>query len=222
MNMKTVDTKKGKISLDVRKESDKMTVVTHKSLEDAFNDLSLKMKFTPIASTTGAVFLCEIEGITEIGEAQIEKSSDFGGKYPYTLAFQRAFDRCMIKVLGLSKTYSTNEIPVSEWDSEYVPEENIVVETEDIFENPPVETTEENPVIFNEDFEEVVDEEPSEDAGTYVFAQGKFKGKTINELFMDNPSYLEYCAFKGTKTSAEVKEAIMKFYKQKGLHSDKM
>ena len=222
MNKKEFETKRGTFALDVRKESKKMTVVTHKSLEKVFNELSLKANYTPINSPYSAVFLCEIAETTEIGEARFDSNkNEFSGLYPFTLAFQRAFDRAMIKVLGLESTYSTNEIPAKEWDSSYVPEETTSTE-DDIFTNPSIEEKEENPVVEDNDFEEIIEEEPSEDAGEYVFSQGKYKGKSINELFVDNPGYLEYCAFTGTKTSSEVKEAIMKFYRQKGLHKDKM
>ena len=99
------------------KTNGKINIIKHATLDAIANELQINTKFDIISSDINhAVVLCVAEynkmKVTTIGESVKETLfSDEEKRYPVTIAWNRAYDRCVIKLLKLTENaFSNSEI----------------------------------------------------------------------------------------------------------------
>lgn len=238
------------------KEAENYFVISHKSLQDIFDiELSDVLEVTKYEvvkdNPSHALFVITIRNketgfeVTEIGEKKSAKGeSEIAQLFPVTSAYTRAFDRAMIRILGLDtdgKIYSNSEL--GDVDAMDLVRINVIpeipnagnIDTEDI----PSDLFTEEPVDVDVDVDESADivpdtgyDEPVEavdepedeeendlgDPGDFIFTSGCRKGKTIREVYETDggKGFFDFY-LGGDRSKPENKEAIVRFYVANGI-----
>lgn len=206
-------------TFDKERNDSILTIITHNSLEKLMHD---KLMISDLRTSYRSNFIecnerhtvveCFIEDVSgrrvsSIGESTKQSlDSDIAKKYPSLIAFQRAFDRAIIRYLSLEgRCYSDTEISAIElFDNlpEKLNMEEIKSNEEPIMVTEPPKSEEfSEAVVVNIDdvIEETATEEPiGEEDFNVPVKIGQYRGSdaTIPELYNDNRAWFDYMVAK--------------------------
>ena len=193
MKMKT---NYGELNLEMcpAKEGDEFDVISHRSLADVC-DNQLRGKFAATfdvikGNATHALVKCRIEDtdtkytVEELGEKiRVKTDSNIALEFPVTAAYTRAFDRAMIRILGLEgKFYSDEELSnggnkynFGITNSTIASDDTVTIDDESLFvDEDPVETEDDAVVVIesdSEDYDDVDEAEIAADANDTIVVE---------------------------------------------------
>jgi len=236
--MCTINIYAKKITAEIPAEqSGKMLIIKHRVLEDISRNLKITVDMKVINSGKDhAVVICKItsDGVdyVSIGEAVPETLWSEGDKmYPVTVAWNRAFDRSMIKLLDIDgNVYSSCEVKKTKEktsdqqpETQKMPEAVVQEETVEKKEDAPLPEVVRAPKGPETKYVKPSKNNRTDDIRDEVMLFGKFKGQRIRDV-ENLKSFYEYArwvkqervAFNDEKKMRQVRYLIKKGEKSAG------